>query len=249
VSTSLRQPPLPGPEAGAARNPAPHLLDNPAWAALTGPHHAHFAERVGSAARYPADVSPFTALADPDDPAAWADLLALVGPGGSAPVSGASAGPPEGWETLRSGSGVQLTAGDAVTGALDPEAVRLGPADVPEILELVARTEPGPFLPRTIELGAYWGLRDGGRLVALAGERLHPPGWTEISAVCTDQAYRGRGLATRLVLHVAAGIRARGETPFLHAVGTNASAIRLYESLGFSLRRRTLFQLVRAPRG
>jgi ribosomal protein S18 acetylase RimI-like enzyme len=254
VSTSLRQPPLPGPEAGLteptgpAEKATPHILDNPAWAALTGPHHAHFAERVGSAARYPADVSPFTALADPDDPRAWADLLALVGPGGSTPVSGGGhAEPPEGWETLRSGGGVQLTAGDTVTGRLDPEAVRLGAADVPEILDLVARTEPGPFLPRTIELGAYWGLRDGGRLVALAGERLHPPGWTEISAVCTDQAYRGRGLATRLVLHVAAGIRARGETPFLHAVASNADAIRLYESLGFSLRRRTVFRLVQAP--
>ncbi|GAA2551639.1 hypothetical protein GCM10010435_22280 [Winogradskya consettensis] len=75
----------------------------------------------------------------------------------------------------------------------------------------------------------------------MAGERLRPPGWTEISAVCTDAAYRGRGLATRLVRAVAAGIRARGETPFLHTGAANTTAIRLYESIGFELRRSTTF--------
>jgi predicted GNAT family acetyltransferase len=67
------------------------------------------------------------------------------------------------------------------------------------------------------------------------------PGWTEISAVCTDPAYRGHGLATRLVRAVAAGIRARGETPFLHTSAANGAAIRLYESIGFRLRRHTTF--------
>jgi predicted GNAT family acetyltransferase len=115
------------------------------------------------------------------------------------------------------------------------------------MLDLVSRTKPGPFLPRTIELGTYLGIRDGGVLVAMAGERLHPPGWTEISAVCTDDGYRGRGLATRLVKAVAAGIRRRGETPFLHAAGTNTNAIRLYESLGFALRRQAVFRALRVP--
>ena len=86
----------------------------------------------------------------------------------------------------------------------------LGAADVPEMLDLVERTQPGPFLARTVELGTYLGIRRDGRLVAMAGERLHPPGFTEISAVCTDAAYRGQGLATRLVRAVAAGIRRRG---------------------------------------
>jgi predicted GNAT family acetyltransferase len=83
----------------------------------------------------------------------------------------------------------------------------------------------------------------------MAGERLHPPGWTEISAVCTDERYRGRGLATRLVRAVAAGIRERGETPLLHAAATNVTAIRLYESLGFVLRRHTRFVAVGMPAG
>jgi predicted GNAT family acetyltransferase len=81
----------------------------------------------------------------------------------------------------------------------------------------------------------------------MAGERLRLPGWTEISAVCTDPAYRGRGLATRLVRAVAAGIRERGETPFLHAAASNTQAIRLYEAIGFTLRSRPTFRLVRTP--
>ncbi|MFY9931472.1 MAG: GNAT family N-acetyltransferase, partial [Streptosporangiaceae bacterium] len=123
----------------------------------------------------------------------------------------------------------------------------LGLADVPEMLALTGRTKPGPFLSRTVEMGTYLGIRRGGVLVAMAGERLHPPGWTEISAVCTDPAWRGHGLASRLVLAVAAGIRARGEIPFLHALASNVTAIRLYEELGFRLRRRVVFSVTRVP--
>ncbi|MBZ6291220.1 GNAT family N-acetyltransferase [Streptomyces olivaceus] len=218
-----------------------HILDNPAWAALTGPH-ARFAERHGRAARYQQDVAPFHALCDEGDPRAWADLAALIGPGGTAAVRSVTEAA-AGWEVVSTGHGVQLV-DTSLRAEHDPGAVRLGPDDVPEILDLVARTEPGPYLPRTVELGAYLGIRYQGRLIALAGERLHPPGWTEISAVCTDPAHRGRGLATRLVRAVAADIRERGERPFLHAAATNANAIRLYESIGFTLRRHTALSLV-----
>ncbi|MFJ1754863.1 GNAT family N-acetyltransferase [Kitasatospora sp. NPDC088134] len=237
--SSAAPPADPVPPADAA------LLDNPAWAALTGPH-AHFAERLGRAARYPVDVSPFTALADPADPRAWQDLAALAGAPGSTLAVTAAETAPAGWEPQESGAGVQLVA-TALRTEPAPEAVRLGPADVPEMLDLVARTKPGPFLPRTVLLGDYLGLRVDGRLVAMAGERLRLPGWTEISAVCTDPAHRGRGLATRLVRAVAHGIEQRGDTPFLHTAADNAAAIRLYESLGFTLRRRTAFLLVRSP--
>ena len=115
------------------------------------------------------------------------------------------------------------------------------------MLDLVARTEPGPFRKRTIELGTYLGIRREGSLVAMAGERLHPPGWTEISAVCTDPAFRGQGLATTLVRALVADIRTRGEQALLHAAATNTSAIRLYESMGFRLRTRLLFAAIRAP--
>ncbi len=96
-------------------------------------------------------------------------------------------------------------------------------------------------------MGTYLGIRHEGRLIAMAGERLRLPGWTEISAVCTDPEHRGRGLATRLVRAVAAGIRDRGDTPFLHAAAENTRAIRLYESIGFTLRRRSAIRQVRAP--
>ncbi|MEV7691559.1 GNAT family N-acetyltransferase [Streptomyces bungoensis] len=218
-----------------------HVLDNPAWAALTGPH-AHFAERIGHAARYHQEVAPFHALSDEDDPRAWADLARLVGPGGTAAVRGVTEAP-DGWEVVSLGHGVQLV-DTSLRAEPDPEAVRLGPDDVPQILDLIARTEPGPYRRRTVEMGTYLGIRHRGRLIALAGERLHPPGWTEISAVCTDPDHRGQGLATRLVRAVAAGIKERGEQPFLHAAAANANAIRLYESIGFTLRSRTVFSLV-----
>ena len=115
------------------------------------------------------------------------------------------------------------------------------------MLDLAKRTKPGPFLARTAELGEFLGIRRGGALVAMAGERLHPPGWTEISGVCTDDGWRGHGFATRLMRVLMAGIRARGETPFLHALASNTGAVRLYESMGFRLRRTITFTAVRVP--
>ncbi|MFE2492882.1 GNAT family N-acetyltransferase [Streptomyces scopuliridis] len=239
------------PSAPRTPEPSPavpgHPLDHPALASLTGPH-AHFAERRGRLLRYPPDVSPWVALPDAPDAADWADAAALAGPGGSLALAGYRVPPPDDWEITFSADGVQLVGTDIET-APDEEAVLLGPADVPEILDLVERTQPGPFLARTIEMGAYLGIRREGALVAMAGERLHPPGWTEISAVCTDPAFRGQGLAARLVLAVADSIRARGEQPFLHAAASNTNAVRLYETLGFRLRRTTRFLGVRVPAG
>ncbi len=224
-----------------------HVLDNPARSALLGPH-AHLAERRGEVLRYPADVCPFIALPDEPDENTWRDLAALLGPGALVPFTGVDAAVPPGWEEVGFGPGVQMI--DAGIDAVDDDdAVRLGPADVTEMLDLVARTRPGPFLPRTIALGTYLGIRRGGALVAMAGERLHPPGWTEISAVCTDPDHQGTGLASRLVRAVAAGIRARGEIPFLHAAATNTNAIRLYETLGFRQRRTVTFRAARVPGG
>ncbi|MEV6759870.1 GNAT family N-acetyltransferase [Streptomyces sp. NPDC051105] len=220
------------------------VLDNAVWSALAGPH-AHLAEHFGRAARYPDDVYAYAALADPTDPEAWADLHTLVGPGATVKIKPVEEAPP-GWEVLGGGVGVQFV-DTGLRAEPDPEAVRLGSYDVPEMLDLVARTEPGPFRKRTVEMGAYLGIRHGGRLIAMAGERLRLDGWTEISAVCTDPGHRGRGLATRLVRAVAAGIRERGDTPFLHAAPGNATAIRLYESIGFTERLRTRTLLVRSP--
>ncbi|WP_326565424.1 GNAT family N-acetyltransferase [Amycolatopsis rhabdoformis] len=220
-------------------------LDNPVWAALTGPQ-AHLAEQKGQVRRFPADVAPFVGLPDRPDEDVWRDVADLAGPGGTVVIAGATGPAPAGWTVLGETPGVQLE-GTGLAVAPDDEAVRLTEADVPEMLDLVARTQPGPFLPRTIALGTYLGIRREGALVAMAGERFHPPGWTEISAVCTDPAFQGKGLAARLVRAVGAGIRARGEVPFLHAAGSNVGAIRLYEHLGFRLNRELVFLAVQVP--
>lgn len=234
-----------GPGGQAAGALADEILDNPAWAALAGPHR-RFAEVGGRALRYHPDVAPFATLIGEADQGAWADVAALVGPGGVATLIGHLPPPPDHWEVVGELCGVQMV-DVAVEAATDPEAVVLTAADVPEMLELVERTQPGPFRARTVELGTYLGIRRDGVLVAMAGERLRPPGWTEISAVCTVPAVRGQGLATRLMRAVAAGVRARGERPFLHAAATNTDAIRLYESIGFRLRRHISFRMVRVP--
>jgi ribosomal protein S18 acetylase RimI-like enzyme len=218
-------------------------LDNPVLTSLTGAHR-HLARTRGRAARYPADISPFCALPNEPDAGDWADAARLVGPGESVAFPALRTVPPPGWEALWLGEGVQLVAA-TLDARPDPEAVLLGSADIPDVLRLTERTKPGPFLPRTIELGAYLGIRRDGELIAMAGERLRPPGWTEISAVCTDPAWRGHGFASRLTRAVAAGIIARGDTPFLHAIATNVTAIRLYKELGFTHRRDVLFPVLR----
>jgi ribosomal protein S18 acetylase RimI-like enzyme len=223
---------------------APHLLDNPVLSSLSGPH-ARFAQQQGNVVRYPPAVCPFAGMPADPDAADWADAARLAGPGR---VLALAAEPPRpaGWQAEMRLEGVQMT-GEAVAGKADPEAVLLGAADVPEMLSLAERTRPGPFLRRTHEMGTYLGIRRDGALVAMAGERLHPAGWTEVSAVCTDPAWRGHGFASRLILAAVAGIQARGEAPFLHAVTANVNAIRLYEELGFGIRRPIVFSVLRVP--
>jgi predicted GNAT family acetyltransferase len=139
---------------------------------------------------------------------------------------------------------------DAVADRVEdaPDLLRvLAEDDVPEMLALVEKTRPGPFARRTIELGDYYGIRDGGVLVAMAGERMHPPGYTEISVVCTDADHRGRGLASQLVRALVRSIRSRGETPFLHLTTENENAHHVYDALGFETRTFLDVRGVRAP--
>jgi GNAT superfamily N-acetyltransferase len=218
------------------------LLDNPAYAALCGAH-ARFAQVRGRARRYPVDVAPFLALPSPPSAQDWRDAAGLVAPGAYAAVLCSGAEVPDAWNAVEAFDLVQMI-GQRITGADCSEAIPLGSADVPEMLELVAQTEPGPFLTRTIELGNYLGIRCDGALVAMAGERLHLDGWTEISAVCTKPDHRGRGLASRLIGALIAGIQLRSQGAFLHVLSANTGAIHLYQELGFCIRRTATITIV-----
>jgi predicted GNAT family acetyltransferase len=114
----------------------------------------------------------------------------------------------------------------------------LGAADAPAMMELTKLTRPGPFTPRTHELGTFLGIRIDGRLVAMAGERMKPANYTEMTAVCVHPDYRGRGYAQMLLGAVSRQISARGEIPFLHVFSDNAGAIALYRRQGMEIRRR-----------
>lgn len=220
---------------GSTRSPHDVSLDNPAYAALSGAH-SRFAQRSGRALRYAADTAPLLALPSDASKNDWLDAIELLPPGTAAGMFNAGWQLPASVKVVRTFEAVQMV-GDHAGGIPDPEAVTLSPADVPEMLELVRVTNPGPFLERTIELGEYVGIRRDGALVAMAGERLHFAGWTEISAVCTAPTHRGYGLASRLVSALVAGIQRRTEHPFLHVLTDNTNAIRVYERLGFRVRR------------
>ncbi|MET0189783.1 MAG: GNAT family N-acetyltransferase [Pseudonocardia sediminis] len=222
-------------------------MANPVPAALHGPLRA-FGDRRGRAVRFDPDVSPFAGLPAEPGEQDWADLAVLAGPGETVVLAGPGAVPPQGWEVVRALDGVQMD-GAAVTTATDPEIVELGTGDRDAMRELIERTKPGPWGPRTAELGTYLGVRRDGELVAMAGERLRIPGRTEISAVCTDPSARGQGLAERLVRAVAAGIVARGDLPMLHASAVNEPALRVYRRMGFVLTRPMRFDLLRTPAG
>jgi ribosomal protein S18 acetylase RimI-like enzyme len=229
-----------------------HVLDHPVWSSLTGPHES-FALSAATARRYRPEVSPFAAIADEDSSDSWDELGTLVEPGEMVAVFGPRSlapAPPKGWRLKLEITGIQMVATPALVDRPDPEAAVLGAEDNADMLALVARTKPGPFTRDTRLLGTYLGIRRQGALVAMAGERMHPEGWTEISAICTDPAVRGQGLASRLTAAVAHGIRQRGETPFLHVAASNENAVRLYETIGFVRRRELTFSgLTRAVRG
>ncbi len=228
-----------------------HVLDNPVWSALAGPQRG-FCQRDGSVARFDPAISLFGAFVDVPGPGDWRDMARFIAPGGVVITTGCTGTPPEGWGVGYDGEGVQMT-GEALAAADlqpwpgAPEVVPLGPDDVDDMLELVDLARPGPFTPRTYELGGYVGVRRDGLLVAMAGERLRPDGWAEISAVATHPDHRREGLGELLVRAVAAGIVARGEVPFLHAAAVNDGAIRLYRTMGFTVRRHCRFVAAVAP--
>ena len=213
-----------------------HPLDRVIWGALTS-SHAPLAQGDGPARRYPALIGPLAGLRD-RSPASYAALAALVPPGDAVglldlePIE-----PPPPFTVLQRDRVDQML----LTGPLPPipamDLVPLGPADMPAMMALTALTHPGPFKHGTHELGSFLGMRLDGQLIAMTGERMRLPGFTEVSAVCVHPGHRGRGYAAALVAAVAGAIVGRDEVPFLHVRSDNEGAIALYLKLGFQWRR------------
>jgi predicted GNAT family acetyltransferase len=216
---------------------APHPLDRPVWNALTT-RQAALAEGDECAWRFAARYGVFAAAAD-ESPDAMSALVALTpAEGAIALVETLPVAPLPGLRLVRHAAIDQMIALDFPADASDEGVVTLGDDDAAEMLALATLTEPGPFFSHTHQLGDFIGVKQGGTLAAMAGERMKLPGFTEVSAVCTHPDHRGHGYAARLFRLAAARIAARGETPFLHVYPDNIGAIRLYEAMGFCLRRK-----------
>jgi predicted GNAT family acetyltransferase len=213
-----------------------HILDLPAWSALTG-RQADLGIRRGSAARFQEDISIWAAVPDQSDEAI-ADLAQLVPEEGQLHLG-------QIWE-VRCPPGARIVASKLAfemisEGQTDPvrhdhQIEALHEADWPEMLALAQATQPGPFARRTPVMGEYWGVRRDGNLVAMGGERLKQDKYVEISGICTASAYRGQGLGKALCAHVRDRIKARGEVPYLHVYASNEGAQKLYHTLGFRKR-------------
>ena len=224
-----------------------HALDNPIWSSLST-RHAHLALGGALARRYPPSISPLAALPAAES-ANVAALQALVEIGDDVAIAGPYVPTelPGTWETLRTLRVTQMIRTEKTPlpeGVVD--ASILSAADVPEMLALVELTKPGPFRPRTIELGTYLGIRLGGRLVAMTGERTWVGDFREVSAVCAHPDVQGRGYARALMGRVINRMLRLGQTPYLHVESVNTAAIGLYLALGFS--RRLEFSLLHAKR-
>jgi ribosomal protein S18 acetylase RimI-like enzyme len=218
-------------------------LDNVFWHALNGPQVAY---SVGTAAvrRYARGFSPIVAFQDPWSPAFDA-LAELCDAGEEVYCDGRSGPAPAGWLVHREVLMHRMVwEGGAPPEDEAPDARPLGAGDVEQALALAALTRPGPFGPRTIELGDYFGYFDGTRLIAMAGERACAGRLREISGVCTHPDHQGRGLARRLTGKLLHRQAHRGEVPFLHVLIENTGAIALYERLGFRARYQSLARVI-----
>jgi ribosomal protein S18 acetylase RimI-like enzyme len=223
-----------------------HPLDNPVWHAIAGPHSG-FAVGTGRARQYPRDMAPFAAIAEATGEA-YDDLGRDLPTGVEArlfrPVEEI---PPPGWQVVSARPIRQLVADSAPKlHAADNELIALGPSDAIDMLALADDAKPGPFGPRTVEVGRFVGWRDAaGRLRAMAGERFLVQGHVELSAICVHPDVRGHGLGASMTRRLANDAIGRGEMPFLHVFPDNPAGA-LYERLGFR-ERATLWVLWHKP--
>ncbi|MGV1792322.1 GNAT family N-acetyltransferase [Rhizobium sp. A37_96] len=212
-----------------------HILDRPVWNALRTAH-ASLAEGSERARRYPPSIVPFAAAADNSAESLEALAELPVGEDVMAIVEAAPITVSQGLTVLSSASLVQMMAGHPFERVSDSRIELLTEDDAADMLALATQTKPGPFTLRAQSLGAFWGVKIEGRLVAMAGQRMRQPGFAELSGLCTHPDFQGRGLGSLLFRFVAGEISARDETAYLHAYAANKPAIALYEAMGFRLR-------------
>jgi ribosomal protein S18 acetylase RimI-like enzyme len=225
-----------------------HHFTNIIWRCMAGSQR-HLTAGGDRARRYLKGFSPIVAFADPERPD-FAALDAVCDPGERFYCSEWSGAVPGGWTLERDARMlVMVWAGGAAPpqdGSLDARPLRA--EHVPQMCALAELTRPGPFDVRTIEFGEYFGVLEGERLVAMAGERMQDGRLREVSGICTHPSQQGRGWARRLTELVVRRELDRGETPFLHVVSTNARAIALYERIGFTIAREVPVRIVsRSP--
>jgi ribosomal protein S18 acetylase RimI-like enzyme len=223
--------------------PMKTLLDRITWHTLSGPH-AKFARGTDSARRYAPGFSPIVGFASSERPD-FAALADYCEPGEHFYCDGWSGVAPAGWHVdVESTMFKMLWEGSLSVDDDAPDTIRLGPEHVAQAVDLATLTLPGPFGPRTIELGEYFGCFEGQRLVAMAGERMQAGALREISGVCTHPDFQGRGLARRLMAKLIRRQIQRNEVPFLHVMRDNARAHGLYEKMGFRDYRESVVRVV-----
>lgn len=211
------------------------LLPNVVWHSLTG-NQERLSVGTPTARRYARGYTPLAGFADPARPDFQA-LASLCEFGETVYCAGWRGEVPGDWRVDVDSAAHQMT-WDLPAPRPDESlaARRLGIGDAPAMTALAQLTHPGPFAERTVEMGEYWGVFDAGRLVAMAGERMHAGVLREVSGVCTHPDFQGRGLARRLVERLLRRAIARGERAFLHVMVDNDGARRLYERMGFRRR-------------
>lgn len=216
-----------------------HPLDRPVLSALCGARQACLATTTGAAMRFSPGYATFAVCPDPV-PQALDDFVRLDMPEGLLiTVEAQDMAVPQGMVVTKDAILAQMVlTAPARFSRTDIAVEPLGEADAADMLALATLTEPGPFYDKTHRLGDFVGVRHGGRLVAMAGERMKPDGFTEVSGVCVHPAARGRGYAGAMIKAVTDRILSRGERAFLHSYPDNAGAMALYHGLGFVERAR-----------